>query len=179
MPDAPTPAASPTRARPAPVRAAVLRTERVAEQLVRVVLGGPGLRVVDAPVHADSYVKVVFVPPAALAGATERPDGRVDLDALRASLPADEQPRVRAYTVRSFDAATAALTIDVVVPPEGVYWRTNPAVEHEWVTTTRRGPTSDQIRRQQRLQRFAVLHTLQRRVLLAQRRRQGGGVVLT
>ncbi|MGW6131923.1 siderophore-interacting protein [Cellulomonas sp. NPDC055163] len=115
MPDAPTTAASPTRARPAPVRAAVLRTERVAEQLVRVVLGGPGLRAVHAPTHADSYVKVVFVPPAALAAASERPDGRVDLDALRASLPAEDQPRVRAYTVRAFDAASAELTIDVVV----------------------------------------------------------------
>lgn len=115
MPDAPTPTAPTTRARPAPVRATVLRTGRVAEQLVRVVLGGPGVRVMDAPTHADSYVKVVFVPPATLAAAAEGPDGRVDLDGLRASLPAGDQPRVRAYTVRAYDPVAAELTIDVVV----------------------------------------------------------------
>lgn len=115
MTDAPPTTAPTTRARPAPVRASVLRTQRVAEQLVRVVLGGPGVRVVDAPTHADSYVKVVFVPPHVLAATTERPDGRVDLDALRASLPPEDQPRVRAYTVRAWDASAAELTIDVVV----------------------------------------------------------------
>ena len=46
-------------------------------------------------------------------------------------------------------------TIEVVVPPDGVDWRTQPIIEYEWVTTTRRGPTSDQIRRQQRLRREA------------------------
>lgn len=125
MPDAP-PTASPgpataaavpatPRARPAPVRATVLRTARVSGSLVRVVLGGPGIRLLDAPTHADSYVKVVLVEPDAAAGVSERPDGRVDLDALRAALPADQQPRVRAYTVRAFDPVRAELTIDVVV----------------------------------------------------------------
>lgn len=45
--------------------------------------------------------------------------------------------------------------IEIVVPPEGVDWRDHPLTEYEWVTTTRRGPTSDQIRRQQRIKREA------------------------
>jgi len=47
------------------------------------------------------------------------------------------------------------VTVEIVVPPDGVDWRNNPIIDYEWVTTTRRGPTSDQIRRQQRMRREA------------------------
>jgi len=95
-----------------PVLARVLRTERLTPHLVRVVLGGPGLAPFVADAHADSYVKLVFVPQG------ERPlapDGRVDLDAVRAALPDGVAPRLRAYTVRRFDPSARELTIDVVV----------------------------------------------------------------
>ncbi|HEV2295389.1 MAG TPA: hypothetical protein VGR35_16180 [Tepidisphaeraceae bacterium] len=45
--------------------------------------------------------------------------------------------------------------IKVVVPPDGVDWRDNPVREYDWVTTTQRRPTSEQIRHQQRLKREA------------------------
>ena len=53
-------------------------------------------------------------------------------------------------------------TVEIVVPPDGVDWRTQPIIDYEWVTTTRRGPTSDQIRRQQRLRREAYEARLRR-----------------
>ncbi|WP_236123131.1 siderophore-interacting protein [Cellulomonas palmilytica] len=100
------------RRRPHPVLAHVLRAERLTPGLVRVVLGGRTMAPFVADAHADSYVKLLFLPPG------ERPltaDGRVDLDAVRAALPAGVAPRLRAYTVRRFDADALELTVDVVV----------------------------------------------------------------
>ncbi|WP_448631469.1 siderophore-interacting protein [Cellulomonas soli] len=50
------------RARPAPRRAEVVRVDRLSPSFVRVVLGGPGLRDLPTPTHADAYVKLVFLP---------------------------------------------------------------------------------------------------------------------
>jgi NADPH-dependent ferric siderophore reductase len=100
------------RARTAPALGHVVRTERLAPPLVRVVVGGPGMAVFAPSPCADSYVKLVFLP------AGERPllpDGRLDIDAVRAALPDGVAPRLRAYTVRSFDPQARELTIDVVV----------------------------------------------------------------
>lgn len=109
-----TPPARPrdARRRPAPVLAHVQRTERLTPNLVRVVLGGPGLAPFTPDEHADSYVKLLFLPagPRPLG-----PDGRLDLEAVQAALPPDLTPRLRAYTVRRFDAAALELTLDVVV----------------------------------------------------------------
>lgn len=69
--------------------AQVVRTQRLSASLVRVVVSGSDLAGFE-PVHADSYVKLVFV-------------------------DADGNPRQRAYTVRAFDPATGELTLDVVV----------------------------------------------------------------
>ncbi len=60
------------------------------------------------------------------------------------------------------DMGLTLATVEIVVPPEGVDWRDHPLTEYEWVTTTRRGPTSDQIRRQQRLKREAYEARLRR-----------------
>jgi NADPH-dependent ferric siderophore reductase len=106
-PDRPEP-----RKRPGPVLAHVLRTERLTPGLVRLVLGGPGMAAFEPHPHTDSYVKLMFVP------AGERPlseDGRVDVAALRATLPEGVVPRLRAYTVRSYDEVEHELTLDVVV----------------------------------------------------------------
>jgi NADPH-dependent ferric siderophore reductase len=72
-----------------PRTAAVVRTESLTPHLVRVVLGGPELA--DLPVGdcTDHYVKLQF------------PDG--------------DRAVQRAYTVRSYDAASTELTLDFVV----------------------------------------------------------------
>ena len=105
------------RPRPTALRATVLRAERLTPTLVRLVLGGPGMASFTPSEHADSYVKLVFLP-SAPAELPLAPDGRVDLDAVRAALPADQQPRLRSYTVRSFDPQALELVIDVVVHGE-------------------------------------------------------------
>ena len=106
-------------ARPRAPRAAlvstVLRTERLAPSMVRVVLGGRGLAAFRASPCADSYVKAVFLPDAAPADLPRDGEGRVDLDALREMLPADAPPRLRSYTVRAWDEAARELTLDFVV----------------------------------------------------------------
>lgn len=76
-----------------PKRVIVTRTQRLSESLVRVVFTGDELAGFD-PVHADSYVKLCF------------PDPAGD--------PAD-RPRMRTYTVRSFEPETRELTLDFVV----------------------------------------------------------------
>jgi NADPH-dependent ferric siderophore reductase len=89
--------------------------------MTRVVVGGKALRGFDASAHADSYVKVVFLHPE-----VPRPlpridhDGvadvlRVDVDAVRDSMPAEHAPRMRSYTVRAFDEERLELTLDFVV----------------------------------------------------------------
>jgi NADPH-dependent ferric siderophore reductase len=101
----------PSKPRPAPFVAEVVRTEQLSATMVRVVVGGRGLAGFEPSPHADSYVKVVFLP-----AGTPRPrrdDGRLDLDAVRAALPAQDQPRQRSYTVRAF--ADGELTLDFVV----------------------------------------------------------------
>lgn len=69
----------------------VLRTERVTPNMVRVVLGGPGLADYHHNEFTDRYAKLVF--PAG--------DG-------------SDASRIRTYTIRRFDAAEAELWIDVV-----------------------------------------------------------------
>lgn len=106
---------APARRRPAPLRAEVVRTQRLSPSFVRVVLGGPALSAFTSSPHADSYVKLVFLPAEVGDAPPLHPDGRLDLDAVRAALPADSQPRQRSYTVRAFDTAAGELTIDLVI----------------------------------------------------------------
>ncbi|GCE77488.1 siderophore-interacting protein [Cellulomonas biazotea] len=106
---------APARPRPAPLVAEVLRTERLSRSFVRVVVGGPGLDAFEPSPHADSYVKLVFLPPAADGHRPRRDDGRLDLDAVRAALDPQDAPRLRSYTVRTYDPATRELTLDLVV----------------------------------------------------------------
>lgn len=104
------------------LRATVLRTERLTPEMVRVVLGGPGLAGYAPSPHADSYVKVVLAPEigttpsgADALAAWTTPDGRIDLEAARAALPLEHQPRMRTYTVRAWDDLEMTLTLDFVV----------------------------------------------------------------
>src|SRR5690242_10378064 len=102
----------PRRARAARV-ATVVRTEQLTPTLVRVVLGGPGLDDFEASEHADSYVKIVFVHPAVPRPFPRTSEGRVAVDGLHTD-PA-HSPRMRSYTVRSFDEESRELVLDFVV----------------------------------------------------------------
>lgn len=86
----------------------VVRTERVTPHLVRVVLGGEGLRGFSADEFTDHYVKLHFPPPGAVYA------DPADLAAIRRELPRERRPRTRTYTVRSWNAGTGELAIDFV-----------------------------------------------------------------
>jgi NADPH-dependent ferric siderophore reductase len=103
------------RRRQTPYAATVRRTERLSASMTRVVVGGETLAAFAASPCADSYVKVVFVHPDAPRPLPRTDDDRVDLEAVRASLPPEHAPRIRSYTVRDFDASTLELTLDFVV----------------------------------------------------------------
>ncbi|MBO4209718.1 siderophore-interacting protein [Micromonospora echinofusca] len=89
-------------------RARVLRTGRPTPHLVRLVLGGDSLAGFPAGEYTDHYIKFLF-PPAGV----EYPDP-VDLGTIRREYPREQWPRLRAYTVRNWDAGTGELTVDVV-----------------------------------------------------------------
>jgi NADPH-dependent ferric siderophore reductase len=88
--------------------ARVLRTERPTPNLIRLVLGGEELTGLPVGEYTDHYVKLVLAPP----GVTY-PEP-VDLAAIKRDLPAEQWPRLRAYTLRSWDPAAGELTIDIV-----------------------------------------------------------------
>ena len=102
----------PRRARAARA-ATVVRTEPLTSTLVRVVVGGPGLDDFEASEFADSYVKVVFVHPDVPRPFPRTSEGRVAVDLLHDD-PA-QSPRMRSYTVRSFDEESRELVLDFVV----------------------------------------------------------------
>ncbi|MEU5691753.1 siderophore-interacting protein [Actinosynnema sp. NPDC020468] len=87
----------------------VVRTERIAPEMIRVVLGGEGLAEFATGPYTDSYVKLLFpledvVYPEPF-----------DLAVIRETLPREQWPRTRTYTVRKWDAESGELWIDFVV----------------------------------------------------------------
>ncbi|MDL9936250.1 siderophore-interacting protein [Gordonia sp. ABSL1-1] len=93
----------------------VLRTERLSPHFVRVYLGGdgfdgfaPALGAAGEP-DTDMYVKIAFAP----AGVVY-PEP-FDPQELRATLPPEEQPILRTYTVRRVDDERREIAIDFVV----------------------------------------------------------------
>lgn len=97
------------RARPAPLTGTVVRTERLSPTLTRVVFGGPGLRSFQASASTDSYVKLTFLRPG-----VDYPQP-LDLAVVRATLPQQDWPVVRTYTVRAWNELAGELTVDFVV----------------------------------------------------------------
>lgn len=85
----------------------VEHVEQLTPHMVRVVLGGEGLDGFAAGEFTDHYVKLAFPPPGA--------SYAVPFDAaeVRATLPREEWPVLRTYTVRSW--SDGKLTIDFVV----------------------------------------------------------------
>lgn len=103
-----TPVPRPRRERPQHVLT-VERTERLGPNLVRVTLTGQSLAQFTDTGCTDSYVKLVFVDPAL---GLEPP---YDLAELRQTLPPEQRPVTRTYTVRRVDRAAQRLELDFVV----------------------------------------------------------------
>ncbi|MBM7367582.1 siderophore-interacting protein [Gordonia hydrophobica] len=95
----------------------VLRTEALTPHMVRVWLGGDGFDDF-APVGGDGtpegsdtdmYVKFVFT-----SDGTAYPQP-VDLEVMRDTLPPEQQPVLRTYTVRRYDPVAREIAVDFVV----------------------------------------------------------------
>jgi NADPH-dependent ferric siderophore reductase len=87
---------------------AVESTEWLTPHLVRVIASGESLADFGGNGYTDAYVKLVFVDPDL---GLEPP---YDLTELRQTLPADQRPVVRTYTVRRVDRDARRLAIDFV-----------------------------------------------------------------
>ncbi|WP_158851782.1 siderophore-interacting protein [Saccharothrix deserti] len=87
----------------------VIRTEWIAPQMIRVVLGGDGLAEFAVGPYTDSYVKLIFPLDDVL-----YPEP-FDIGTVRATMPRAQWPRTRTYTVRKWDAEARELWIDFVV----------------------------------------------------------------
>lgn len=91
------------------VTLAVLRRERLSEHMVRIVAGGPGFADYVNNDFVDRYVKIVFPQPG-----VDYP-APLDLWAVRETMPREQWPYTRTYTVRWVDVAAGELAIDFVV----------------------------------------------------------------
>ncbi len=92
----------------------VVRSEQLTPHLVRVLLGGGGFDTFTPNDFTDAYVKLVFVKDGVDVGALPQP---LTLDSFK-TLPAEQQPVVRTYTVRSVDHDRREIAIDFVVHGE-------------------------------------------------------------
>jgi len=91
------------------VHALVLSTEPLTPSLVRVVLGGDGLRDFAMPETTDTYVNLALPAPGATYAAPFEPAQ------IRDTYPKELWPARRRYTVRAWDPAARELTLDFVV----------------------------------------------------------------
>ncbi|GAA4551107.1 siderophore-interacting protein [Amycolatopsis samaneae] len=101
-------AEAPARGGRAAARLEVLRTERLTPHMIRIVAGGEGLRDFQPNAFTDAYVKVIFTVPGV------RYPEPFDVRVIRAELPREHWPRMRTYTVRSYDEQAGELVFDFV-----------------------------------------------------------------
>jgi NADPH-dependent ferric siderophore reductase len=87
----------------------VTRVEQLTPHMVRVVLGGDGLRHIEAGQCTDHYVKVLFAP----AGVVY-PEP-FDMGAIRETMPREAWPVTRTYTVRKWLPEIPEMWVDFVV----------------------------------------------------------------
>jgi len=95
-------------ARPAH-RATVTRVEQLTPHMVRVVVGGEGLRAINAGEFTDHYVKVLFPRPGVV-----YPEP-FDQGVIRETMPPETWPVVRTYTVRKWLPELPEMWLDFVV----------------------------------------------------------------
>lgn len=86
----------------------VVEVQRLTPRMVRVVLGGEGLRDYTPTEWTDQYVNALFVPPGAPYTVP------FDVDEARQG-PAEHRPLGRRYTIRRWDPSRRQVTIDFVV----------------------------------------------------------------
>ncbi|MDI3242973.1 siderophore-interacting protein [Arthrobacter sp. AL08] len=87
----------------------VLRREELSPHMVRIIAGGPGFAGYENNSYTDRYVKIVFPQPG-----IDYPQP-LDLWEIRATMPRDQWPHTRTYTVRWVDSAAGELAIDFVI----------------------------------------------------------------
>jgi NADPH-dependent ferric siderophore reductase len=93
----------------------VVAKEQLSPRLVRLHLGGPGFEQFFAGADpeklatTDKYVKMLFARPEL---GLEPP---YDLDALRETLPIEDLPVRRTYTMRSVDSSRGSIAVDIVI----------------------------------------------------------------
>ena len=84
-------------------------SEWLTPHMVRIIAGGDGFEDFGSNGFADAYVKILF---AADGSAFTEP---VDVAAMRESLPSDQWPKTRTYSIRSIDEGARELAIDFVI----------------------------------------------------------------
>lgn len=87
----------------------VLRREELSPHMVRIVAGGEGFSSYVNNGYVDRYVKIAFPQPG-----VDYPQP-LDLWAVRESMPREQWPYTRTYTVRWVDEAAQELAIDFVI----------------------------------------------------------------
>jgi NADPH-dependent ferric siderophore reductase len=89
-------------------RAKVLRVQWITPHMIRVFIGGEGLAGLGVGEFTDHYIKLLFPVPG-----VSYPEP-FDMEVIRRDLPRDQWPRMRSYTVRSWDPHALEMNIDFV-----------------------------------------------------------------
>ncbi|WP_329254103.1 siderophore-interacting protein [Actinoallomurus sp. NBC_01490] len=89
-------------------RAKVLRVQWITPHMIRVFIGGEGLAGLGVGEFTDHYIKLLFPVPG-----VSYPEP-FDMEVIRRDLPRDQWPRMRSYTVRSWDPHALEMSVDFV-----------------------------------------------------------------